>query len=74
MKNRYFVVSIKENEKNYAYVIKTNKNDNILYKINVKNASFVLLADTKKEAYKIAENWNQSYKDNGSYMFNTPGF
>ena len=74
MKNKYFVISIKENQKNYAYVIKTNKNDNILCKINVKNANFVLLADTKKEAYKIAENWNQSFKNNGSYLFDTPTF
>lgn len=74
MKNKYFVISIKENGKNYAYVIKTNKNDNILYKINVKNANYVLLADTKKEAYHIADNWNRSYKDNGSYMFDTPAF
>lgn len=74
MKNKYFVISIKEDQKNYAYVIKTNKNDNILYKINVKNANFVLLADTKKEAYKIAENWNQSFKNNGSYLFDTPTF
>ena len=38
MKYKYFVASIKENGKLYAYVIKTSKNDNILYKINVKNA------------------------------------
>lgn len=71
MKNKYFVASIKEDGKMYAYVIKTNKSDNILYKINVKNVEFVLLADTKKEAYKIAETWNQTYKDNNKYLFDS---
>lgn len=74
MKSKYFVISIKENNKNYAYVMKTSKSDNILYKINVKNANYVLLADTKKEACKIAENWNQSFKNNGSYLFDAPTF
>ena len=69
MKYKYFVVSIKENNKLYAYVIKTSKNDNILYKINVKNVQFVLLADTKKEAYQIAASWNDSYKKNNNYLF-----
>ena len=69
MKYKYFVVSIKENNKLYAYVIKTSKNDNILYKINVKNVQFVLLADTKKEAYQIASSWNDSYKKNNNYLF-----
>lgn len=71
MKYKYFVASIKENGKMYAYIIKTCKNDNILYKINVKNANFVLLADTKKEACKIAEAWNEAYKKNNVYMFDT---
>ena len=74
MKNRYFVATIKENDKLYSYVIKTNKSDNILYKINVKNVQYVMLCDTKKEACRIASTWNNQYKENGTYLFENPSF
>ena len=30
--------------------------------------------NTKKEAERIVEQWNESYKQNGTYMFDTPKF
>ena len=32
------------------------------------------LPDTLEEAERIVEQWNESYKQNGTYMFDTPKF
>ena len=32
------------------------------------------LEEAKKEAERIVEQWNESYKQNGTYMFDTPNF
>lgn len=74
MKNSYIAISIKENNKNYAYIFKHNHCNNLLNILQINNIEFALLCKTKKEAEKIVNNWNQTFKNNKTYMFDTPSF
>lgn len=69
MKNFYFVVNVKENNKLYACVIKATESDNLLSKFEIKNISSVNIFPTKKRADEIAKFWNECYKKNGTHMF-----
>ena len=73
-KNTYIVVSIQEDGKNYAYVIKHHNSNNLINVLGIKGISHANICDTKKEAYRIAEYWNGCYKKNGTYMFDEPEF
>lgn len=74
VKNFYFAVSVSENGKNYAYIIKATENDNILSKLNVKNIVVANICETKKRAAEVVSFWNISYKINGTHMFDSPSF
>ena len=71
--NIYIAVQVKENEKSYAYVIKTTQNNNLLSVLNIKG---IISANiwNKTQAYKAVECWNESFKRKGIYMFDTPNF
>ena len=73
-KNSYIVVTVSENGKYYAYMIKHNNSNNLLNIANIKGILHANICDTKKEAERIVEQWNESYKQNGTYMFDTPNF
>ena len=73
-KNSYIVVTVSENGKYYAYMIKHHNSYNLLNIANIKGILHANICDTKKEAEKIVEQWNESYKQNGTYMFDTPNF
>jgi len=72
-KNIYIAVQIKENEKNYAYVVKTTDNTSLLSVLDIKG---IVTANiwNKTEAYRVANMWNEIYKQNGTYMFDSPSF
>lgn len=67
MKNAYIAVSIKENDKNYAYMIKVSEMDNLVGKLNIKGIEFANMFDTKKKAGEVVEYWNECYRKNGTY-------
>ena len=69
MKNHYIAVQIKEDNKFYAYAIKVNTSDNILSKLEVNNIVVANLCDTKKKAQELVSLWNESFKNNGTYLF-----
>lgn len=69
MKNFYFVVNVKENDKLYAYVAKATEKDELLSKFKIKNVISVNIFPTKKRADEIAKFWNECYKKNGTYLF-----
>ena len=73
-KYTYIVVSIQEDGKNYAYVIKHHNSNNLINVLEIKGILHANICDTKKEAYSIAEYWNECYKKNGTYMFDEPEF
>lgn len=69
MKNFYMAVQINENEKFYAYIIKANESDNLLSKLEVENIMAANICDTKKRAKELVTLWNESFKNNGTYLF-----
>ena len=69
MKNIYIAVTIEENGKYYAYMIKTTSSDNILAKLEIKGILHANIFITKKEASATVEYWNLMYKRNKKYLF-----
>lgn len=70
MKNYYFAVTVTEDGKNCAYVIKASESENLLCVFQrVKNATAINLFPTKKKAAEIADYWNECFKNNGTYIF-----
>ena len=73
-KNSYIAVTVSENGKYYSYMIKHHNSNNLLNITSIKGILHANICDTKKEAKRIVEQWNESYKKNGTYMFDTPKF
>ena len=69
MKNFYIAIQIKENDKFYAYTIKVNTMDNILSKLEINNIVAANICATKKNAEEIVYLWNESFRNNGTYLF-----
>lgn len=67
-KNIYIAVHIKENEKNYAYVVKTTDNNNLLSVLDIKGITSANIWN-KTEAYKTVDFWNENFKKNGTYLY-----
>ena len=72
--NLYIAITVSENKKYYSYMIKHNNSNNLLNVAKIKGILSANICDTKKEAERIVEQWNESYKQNGTYMFDTPQF
>ena len=72
--NLYIAITVSENKKYYSYMIKHNNSNNLLNVAKIKGILSANICDTKKEAERIVEQWNESYKQNGIYMFDTPQF
>ena len=70
-KNSYLAVTVEENGKYYAYMIKHHNSNNLLSVLKIKGILHANICDTKKEATKIVQEWNEGYKQNGTYMFDT---
>ena len=43
--------------------------DNLLSKLEVNNIVVANLCDTKKKAQELVSLWNESFKNNGTYLF-----
>lgn len=74
MKKYYIAVTIQENEKYYSYVLTVPECINLIKALEIKNIYNALICSTKKSAAEIVEMWNDTYKCNGSYMFDNPAF
>ena len=72
--NSYIAVTVSENGKYYSYMIKHHNSNNLLNISKIKGILSANICDTKKEAERIVEQWNESYKQNGTYMFDAPQF
>ena len=71
MKRLYIAVTEKHNEKLYSYWISVTSNDNILSKLSNPRLVNANVFGTRKEAASVADSWNQSYKNNGTYLYDT---
>lgn len=69
MKRNFIAVTIEENQEFYAYVVPVSDCDNLISKLNIKGIKYANIFSTKKEASKVVEQWNESYKTNGAYLF-----
>lgn len=65
IKNFYFAASVEENNKWRAFVVKANIMVNL--KSLFQNLTHVNICETKKEAERIVEKWNEEYKRSGRY-------
>ena len=74
MKNSYATVSVREDGKYYAYVVKISESDNALYRLAIKGIMHANIYSTKKKAVDMAYFWNERYKENGTYLFSYPLF
>lgn len=68
-KNTHFIISVDKNGKKLAYALTVNNSNNPLSVLHIDGIQSVNVADSKKEAEKIARFWNERYKENGIYMF-----
>ena len=68
-KSSYITVQVTESGKNYAYAVKVSESDNLLSKLAIKGIAAANLCNTKKEAEEVVTAWNESFKNNGSFMF-----
>ena len=69
MKRKFIAVTIEENQKYYAYLVPVSDCDNLISKLNIKGIKCANIFSTKKEASNVVEMWNESYKTNGTYLF-----
>ena len=74
MKKHYLAITIRENEKYYSYVLPVPESDNLIAALKIKNIYNAMICSSKKSASEIVNTWNETYKQNGSYLFDTPLF
>ena len=74
MKYFYFAVTVEENGKYYAYIVKISSSDNVLSKLKIKGILHANIYPTKKQAAATVEFWNRQHKINGTYLFDNPAF
>lgn len=69
--NFYIAVQIEENGKFYAYMIRCTGSDNLLSKLSIKNIIAANICPTKKAARALVTFWNDLFKQNNTYLFDT---
>ena len=59
----------------YAYVLKTSDQHNLKSELErIGGLKCAHIYPTKKRAAEIVQFWNDGYKANGTYLFDTPNF
>ena len=69
MKNFYFAVIEEIDGKKCAYVDKVGASTNICGRWENSNFLAVRPCESKAKAEELADFWNESYKANGTYLF-----
>jgi hypothetical protein len=69
MKRFYIAVTIAENDKYYAYGVPVSQNDNVLSKLKIDGILQANICETKTKCREIVNLWNESYRLNGTHMF-----
>jgi hypothetical protein len=67
MKNYYIAISVKQDGKNRASVLKVSGNENLLFSLQIPGITTANICGTKKEAENIVQFWNKCYKKNKTY-------
>lgn len=70
MKNIYLVFSETKDGKHYAHSETIRTGENLMNHIKRYPAADIIhVCETATQAAYLAVEWNQSYKDNGTYMY-----
>lgn len=70
MKNFYIAVMIEENGKHYAHMIRVTDSTNLHSRLSgIQNIIAANIMPTKKAAAATVTAWNESFKNNGTYLF-----
>lgn len=68
--NIYMAVTKTIQDKNYAYALTVNRCYNLVHVLaRENNLMCANVCATKKEAERIADFWNECYKNNGTYLY-----
>lgn len=75
MKFFWIAAVVQENGRYYAFTFRVSENDNLKRRLDgVQNLSSANIMPTKKVAHELVAFWNDSFKANGTYLFDEPGF
>ena len=75
MKYFWIAAIVQENGRYYAFTFRVSENDNLKCRLDgVQNLSCANIMPTKKAAYDIVTFCNDSFKANGTYLFDKPSF
>lgn len=69
MKKYYYVISIQESSKNYAFADTVKDTENLVPFIERYRAKSITPCKSRTEAEKLALFWNECYKNNGTYLY-----
>lgn len=74
-KTHYLIVVVTENNKHYAYMLKVPGCNNLWSMLkDIPGISSANICDSMKAARELVIGWNQDYKNNGTYLFDSPSF
>lgn len=69
MRNIYVVLSIEKDNKYYAIADTIRTGENLITHIKKYNCDICHLCESRTQAEKIALEWNNQYKTNGTSLF-----
>jgi hypothetical protein len=76
-KKKYFwlALCIKEQKWFYSYAMRVSESDNIANRLSrIEGVISANIMQTKKQAFETVRFWNECYKQNGTYLFDSPAF
>ena len=74
-KKLFIAVTVEENARFYAYVVKVAANNNLLSVFSgISGIVSANVCDTLKSARETVAAWNDTFKGNGTYLFPCPLF
>lgn len=66
----YMVVTVTENGKHFSYVLGAPGSNNLVSVLaGIRGLTSANVCKSRKAAAEIADDWNESYKANGTYMY-----
>lgn len=72
MKYTWFVINTVEDGKSYAHAWRWYNGNNLMcLHDKFPKANIIMICDTMKQAKETAGAWNDTYKKDGRYMFDT---
>lgn len=70
MKKAYYIFVEEKEGKHFAFADSIKTEENLLAQIRrYPNLKGVFLCETATQSRQLAEQWNQDYKNNGTYMY-----